>query len=174
MRDDDTAEGLRPLRRVVFSLGSNIGDRLEHLRLGVSALRRTPQTELIAVSPVYETVAVGDPQPDFLNIVVLMDSTLPSLVLLERGQAIEAALGRPASHAPGPRTLDVDLIAVGDRRRRSERLTLPHPRAHLRAFVLVPWLDVDPEADLPGHGLVKDLVAAVTDEGIRRSSEVIE
>jgi 2-amino-4-hydroxy-6-hydroxymethyldihydropteridine diphosphokinase len=174
MRDDDTAEGLRPLRRVVFSLGSNVDDRLEYLRLGVSALARTPQSALVGVSPVYETVAVGDPQPDFLNIVVIMDSTLPSLVLLERGQAIEAALGRPPSHEPGPRTLDVDLIAVGDRQRRSERLTLPHPRAHERAFVLFPWLDVDPDAVLPGHGFVKDLAVRVTDAGIRRRAEVIE
>ncbi|WP_028708810.1 2-amino-4-hydroxy-6-hydroxymethyldihydropteridine diphosphokinase [Propionicicella superfundia] len=171
MCDDEV--GLRPVRRVVFSLGSNIDDRLEHLWLGVSTLRRTPLTRLVGVSPVYETVAVGDPQPDFLNAVVVMDSTLPSLVLLERAQAIEAALGRPADHEPGPRTLDVDLIVVGDRVLQTERLTLPHPRAHERAFVLFPWLDVEPDAVLPGRGAVRDLADAVTDEGIRVVPEVI-
>lgn len=172
--DADTASSLRPLRRVVYSLGSNIADRLDYLRLGVASLRMTPEVWIHGVSPVYETAAVGEKQPDFLNLVVVAESTLPSQVLLERAQAIESALGRPRDHAPGPRTLDVDLIVVGSAIRRTDHLILPHPRAHERAFVLVPWLDLDPVAEIPGKGFVRDLVEAVGGEfPVHRIDDVV-
>lgn len=174
MFDDETADGLRPVRRAVYSLGSNLDDRLDYLRAACQALGATPQTRLVGVSPVFETRAIGDEQPDFFNIVVVMDSTLPSLVMLERAQAIEEALGRPREHGPGPRSIDIDLVAVGTRIRSGDRLTLPHPRAHQRGFVLVPWLAVDPEAFLPGFGPVKELVPAVSGQVIRRTNEVVE
>ncbi len=174
MIDDETADGLRPVRRVVYSLGSNMDDRVEYLRTAFDAIAATPQTRLVGVSPVFETRAIGDEQPDFLNAVVVVDSTLPSLVLLERAQAIEMALGRPRDHGPGPRPIDIDLVAVGSRIRTGDRLTLPHPRAHQRAFVLIPWLAVDPDAVLPGFGPVKELVPAVAGQVVRRTNEVIE
>jgi len=104
--------------------------------------------------------------------VVVADSTLASNVLLDRCQAIEDALGRVRTVPGGPRTIDVDLIAVGQRVTNNDRLTLPHPHAHERAFVLVPWLEADPDAELCGHGRVADLVAGVDTSGVRRRDDV--
>ena len=136
--DVDTLSGMHPLRVAVFSVGSNLGDRLDYLQGATSALRATPGLRIAGISPVYETAPVGlADQPDFLNIVVVTDTTVSSMVLLERALAIEDAYGRVRTVRNGPRTVDVDLIAVGDRRIASEVLTLPHPRAHQRALVLV-------------------------------------
>lgn len=171
---DFETSGMKPLRQVVFSLGSNIDDRLGYLQAGFDSLRATPDVIVTAVSGVYETVAVGEPQPDFLNIVVVGDTTLASIVLLERALAIEEALGRPAVHTSGPRTIDVDLVTVGTRVLHRDRLTLPHPRAHERAFVLVPWLEIDPQAALPIHGPVQDLIAGVDTTGVQLTDLVVQ
>lgn len=171
--DVDTLSGMSPLRTAVFSLGSNIEDRLEHLQGAVDHLRSTPGMTIAAISSVYETVPVGPvEQPDFLNLVVVADSTLASTVMLERALAIEDAFGRVRLVPGGPRTVDVDLIAVGEHRVDSDFLTLPHPRAHQRGFVLVPWLEADPEAFLVGHGRVADLVKAVDTSGVRRREDL--
>jgi len=143
----------------VLSLGSNVGDRLGHLRrcvLGLGAAVR-------AVSPVYSTVPWGGvEQGEFLNAVVLVDDdTAGPEVWLQRGQRLEAAAQRTRSVHWGPRTLDVDVVTVDDVRSADPHLTLPHPHAHERAFVLVPWLAVQPAAVLPGHGSVERLVAAL-------------
>ena len=150
---------------VVLSLGSNLGDRLAHLQLGLDTLALRGAR----VSPVYETDPVGPAQPDFLNAVVVGD---PPADLLDLVRAAEAAARRERRERWGPRTLDVDVVAVGDRRSEDPALTLPHPRAHERAFVLVPWLDVDPAAVLPGHGAVADLVAAMDTSGVRRRDDL--
>lgn len=128
----------------VLSLGSNLGDRLGHLRLGVEVL------EPLDVSPVYETEPWGEPdQPAFLNLVVLCEWDAGEA--WRRAARAEQLAGRVREQRWGPRTLDVDVIvATGT----DPALVLPHPRAHERAFVLVPWLDVDPDAELPGHGPV--------------------
>lgn len=140
-------------RDAVFSLGSNVGDRLAHLNAAVTALSQTEGVEIRGVSGVYETKAVGPlAQPDFLNAVVVARSALPSPALLARALQIEAERGRERTVPHGPRTLDVDLISVGEEVLDLAALTLPHPRAHERAFVLVPWLEVDPAAALPGRG----------------------
>lgn len=166
--DLDTLSGLKPLRRVVFSLGSNLGDSLDTLQGAVDALGATPDLIVTDVSHVYETDPVGvADQPNFLNLVVLAETTMPSMVLLERALAIEDAFMRVRAERWGPRTLDIDLILVGDRVRNDETLILPHPRAHERAFVLVPWLDVDPTAELPGYGRVADLVTHLDTSGVR-------
>lgn len=163
---------MRQSRNSVFSIGSNLGDRLEYLNLAVRALRATPGLRLTGVSSVYATAPVGVlNQPDFLNVVVAAESTLPSLVMLERALAIEDAFNRVRTIRWGPRTVDVDLIAVGDRRLDLPELTLPHPRAHERAFVLVPWLEVQPDAVLVGHGPIADLVAGLDTAGVRRCDE---
>ena len=141
----------------VLSLGSNVGDRLDHLRTALTILRP------IAVSPVYETDPVGGPaQGDFLNAVVLIDADAASA--WERAQLAERAAGRIRAERWGPRTLDVDVIwAAGE----APGLVLPHPRAHERAFVLVPWADLQPAAELPGHGRVQDLLAGLDLSGLR-------
>jgi len=170
--DIDTLSGMTPLRLVVFSLGSNLGDSLETLQGAVTTLAATPGVDLTGVSSVYRTAPVGGPaQDDYLNLVVTGWSSLPTRVLLERAQAIEEAFGRTRLERWGPRTLDIDLVAVGDRHVDSADLTLPHPRAHERAFVLVPWLEVDPDAVLPGRGRVADLVAGLPVDGVERLTD---
>ncbi len=140
----------------VLSLGSNLGDRIAHLRLGVRVLAAH------AVSPVYETAPVGGiEQPDFLNVVVLCD--LDAAQAWARAQEAERLAGRVREVRWGPRTLDVDVVwADGD----EPGIELPHPRAHERAFVLIPWLDLDPDAVLPGHGPIAGL--AVDRDGLCR------
>jgi len=133
----------------VLSLGSNLGDRLAHLRAGVAVL------EPVAVSPVYETAPWGGvDQDDFLNVVVLCDYDADEA--WRRAVRAEEQEGRVRDVRWGPRTLDVDVVVADGS---DPALVLPHPHAHERAFVLVPWLDVDPDAVLPGHGRVADLPA---------------
>jgi len=160
---------LTPRTPVVLALGSNLGDRLANLQAGVDILGAEPGLEDVAVSPVYETVPAGGPdQPDYLNAVLVAATSLPARAILDRGQAAEAARHRVRGPRWGPRTLDVDLIVYGDAISDDPDLTLPHPRAHERAFVLVPWHDLDPGAVLPGRGRVADLLAAAPAGGLRR------
>lgn len=155
--------------RVVLSLGSNLGDRLAYLRGGLEVLRRA--LAVTAVSPVYETAPVGGPeQGRYLNAVVLAEAADPQTAL-DAAHAAERAAGRTREVRWGPRTLDVDVVTAGDVRSDDPVLTLPHPRAHERAFVLAPWLDVDPRADLPGHGPVAALLAALGTDGVARTAE---
>lgn len=172
---DVTNSDMAPLRQAVFSLGSNMDDRHSYLQAAVDALKTTPGMKLTDVSSVYETRPVGlTEQSDFLNIVVLAESTLASMTMLERCQAIENSLGRVRTIPQGPRTIDIDVIAVGRRQLRNDVLTLPHPRAHERAFVLVPWLEADPAADLVGHGPVAALLPRVDATGVRRTNLSID
>lgn len=155
--------------RAVLALGSNLGRRFETLQSAVDALFDAPGLDYVGVSPVYETEPVGGPesQRSYLNAVLLADSGVDAYTLLERTQSVESAFGRVRRERWGPRTLDVDLIAVGDLRCDSPELTLPHPLAHERAFVLAPWARVDPDAVLPGHGPVSELLAGLDQRGIR-------
>jgi 2-amino-4-hydroxy-6-hydroxymethyldihydropteridine diphosphokinase len=177
IRDGDTLTGgqLQPILRAVLSLGSNLGERKSTLQGAVSSLADTPDVFVVAVSPVYETEPVEAPEGSkrFLNAIVLVDTALPTHTLLERAQAIESAFGRERSEVQNaPRTLDVDLIVVGDRTVEDDVLTLPHPRAHERAFVLAPWVDVDPDAELP-QGPITELLAKVGTEGILRRDDIV-
>jgi 2-amino-4-hydroxy-6-hydroxymethyldihydropteridine diphosphokinase len=148
----------------VLSIGGNVGDRLACLRLAVEVL------EPFAVSPVYETAPVGGVEQDaFLNAVVLCD--LDATEAWRRAQDAERRAGRERTVRWGPRTLDVDVVLAPPPVPRD--LQLPHPRAHERAFVLTPWADVDPDAVLPGHGRVADLLAGLPDQGVRRRREVL-
>jgi 2-amino-4-hydroxy-6-hydroxymethyldihydropteridine diphosphokinase len=154
---------------VVLALGANLGEAAATLDEAVGALRGVPGLEITAVSPVYRTAPIGGPeQPDYLNLVVLGVTTLTPEELLGATSAIELDAGRTREVHWGPRTLDIDLIAVGDQRRNSDVLTLPHPRAHERAFVLLPWLDVEPDAVLLGRGRVSTLAAVVADQRAER------
>ena len=165
------AAGPSPVR-VVLALGSNLGDRMASLQGAVDALTGPAGLGFLAVSPVYQTAPVGGPsQPDYLNAVLLACTALPARAVLDRAHAAEAAFRRVRTVAWGPRTLDVDIITYGDVVSDDPALTLPHPRAHQRAFVLAPWHDVDPGARIPGRGRVADLLAAAAPGGLRRVPE---
>ncbi|MGW7279131.1 2-amino-4-hydroxy-6-hydroxymethyldihydropteridine diphosphokinase [Streptomyces sp. NPDC054844] len=156
-------------KRAVIALGANLGNRLETLQGAIDALEDTPGVRVKGVSPVYETEPWGvdpDSQPSYFNAVVILKTTLPPSSLLERAHAVEEAFHRVRDERWGPRTLDVDIVAYAEVVSDDPHLTLPHPRAHERAFVLAPWHDVDPGAQLPGHGPVADLLASVTRDGI--------
>ncbi len=173
--DADTLTGeMHPIRRSALSIGSNLGERLANLQGAVDSLADTPEVWVTAVSPVYETTPVDAPagSKNFLNAVVLIDTTLSARTLLDRAMAIEDAFGRERGESGSPRTLDVDLIVVGDRRSNDEDLVLPHPKAHERAFVLAPWHDVEEDAEIPGQGLVAELLEKVGTEGVTRRDDV--
>lgn len=161
------------MSRAVLSIGSNVGDRLGYLQRCVRGLGPV----VGAVSPVYCTKPWGGvEQHDFLNAVLLADDPAADAPeWLRRAQRQEREAQRIRGIRWGPRTLDVDVIDVDGLRADSTRLTLPHPRAHQRAFVLMPWLDVAPDAVLPGHGAVADLVAelpAAERDGVRRRDDL--
>ena len=173
--DADTLTGeMRPIRRVVLALGSNLGDRMTALQGAVEAIADTPDVWVTAVSPVYETEPVDAPDGSepYLNAVLLLDTTLAAHRLLDRALAVEDAFARERSEIRNaPRTLDIDLIVVGDRRSNDE-LVLPHPRAHQRAFVLQPWHDLEPDAELADAGKVADLLDGVDTSVVTRRDDL--
>jgi 2-amino-4-hydroxy-6-hydroxymethyldihydropteridine diphosphokinase len=175
--DADTLTGeMRPIRRAVVALGSNLGERLTSLQGAINALADTPDVWLTEVSPVYETEPVDAPDgsENYLNAVVLLDTTLAASRLLDRAHAIEDAFGRDRSDGVtnAPRTLDVDVIVVGDRRRNDEVMQLPHPRAAERAFVLQPWYDLEPDAEIPDAGSVADLLEKSDRSGLTKRDDL--
>jgi 2-amino-4-hydroxy-6-hydroxymethyldihydropteridine diphosphokinase len=162
------------VRRVVIALGSNQGERLAMLQGAVDALADTPDLTLVAVSGVYETDPVGGPdQPDYLNAVVVAEGPQSPRTLLERALAIEDAFDRSRDIRWGPRTLDLDVVAVGELTVDEPDLVVPHPLAGERAFVLVPWHDADPSAVLPGAGPVADLLARLDTAGVRSREDLV-
>lgn len=174
--DTDTLTGeMHPIRRGVISLGSNLGERSGNLQGAVDTLAETPEVWVTGVSPIYETEPLDAPAGSgkFLNAVVCFDTTLSARTLLERALAIEAAYGRErGAERNAPRTLDVDVIVLGDRRADEDDLVLPHPRAAERAFVLVPWLDVEPDAEIPGLGPVIELVEQTGRDGVEPRADI--
>jgi len=147
----------------VVALGANLGDRAETLAAAVDDLRRLALTSDVRVSKPIETVAVtlqgaDEDAPRYLNAVALLQTRLAPRELLSALHRIEARHGRVRRERWGDRTLDLDLIAYGDERIDRDDIVVPHPRAHERDFVLVPWLDVDPDAEIPGRGRVADLL----------------
>jgi 2-amino-4-hydroxy-6-hydroxymethyldihydropteridine diphosphokinase len=134
-----------PTRRAYLGIGTNLGDRLAYLQLAVDALAATDGVRVVSASPVYETVPVGGPeQPDYLNAVVAVDTALTPRALLRLANAIEADAERVRTVRWGPRTLDVDVLLVGDEQVDEPDLVVPHPRMRERAFVIVPLADLDP------------------------------
>lgn len=159
---------MRAPSKAVVALGSNLGDRDATLRRAVSALRATPEVEVVAASVPIESVALtvdglDENKPAYLNGVVLLATTLGPEALLDQLNRIENDEGRLRVERWGDRTLDLDLIAYDDVVLDTERLTLPHPRAAERSFVLEPWLQVDPEAEIPGSGPIAPLLAQLSD-----------
>ncbi|TFD10034.1 2-amino-4-hydroxy-6-hydroxymethyldihydropteridine diphosphokinase [Cryobacterium sp. TMT1-2-2] len=164
--------------RVVLALGSNLGDREATLSEAVRDLAALPGAALMAVSPAYESAAVkpggvDESAPRYLNAVLTIDYAGDPHGLLDAVNAIEAEHGRVRAERWGDRTLDIDLIVFGDLSVDDDRLTLPHPRAAERDFVLAPWLDVDSAAVIPGRGLVRDLLAA-TGNTVHRAADAAD
>ena len=156
------------MTRAVLAVGSNLGDRMGHLQGAIDALAE--QVDIVAVSAVYETAPVGGPdQDDFLNAVLIAETSLAPFDLLALCQRVEADHDRVREVRWGPRTLDVDIIAMEGGVLDDATLTLPHPRAHERAFVCVPWLDVDPGATLP-QGPIASL--ALDRDGVVRRTDL--
>jgi len=147
--------------KVVIALGSNLGNREENIELSVAELNKI--IDVTHLSTLYETDPVGGPQqPDYLNAVLIGESELAPQELLKAALSIESELGRVREVHWGARTIDIDLIVLGELLISSPELEIPHPRAHQRAFVLEPWLEIDPSAQIPGYGSVAQLLSALT------------
>jgi len=156
------------MTRAVIALGGNLGDREANLAAAVRAIDAIDGTTIVAASGRYETPAltlegIDATLPAYLNAVVVVETSLEPAALLSILNAIEDAQGRTREVRWGSRTLDLDIVHVDGVSSRDPELVLPHPRAHERAFVLAPWLEADPEAELPGRGRVADLLDAVDD-----------
>jgi 2-amino-4-hydroxy-6-hydroxymethyldihydropteridine diphosphokinase len=163
VRPRDRAE----VRRGALALGSNLGERGATLRAAVSDLAATAGITVVTASSVYETAPVGGPeQGPYLNAVIVIDTDLHASDVLAAGHAVEALHGRARLERWGPRTLDVDVLALGAEVSTGPELVLPHPRLADRGFVLVPWAEVDPTFVVPGLGRVLDLLAALPPEAV--------
>jgi len=162
------------MREFVLGLGSNLGDSTRILQGAVDDLSGIEGIDITEASAVFETEPVGGPeQPMFMNAVVTGRTSLLEHELLSTTQGVEEHWHRTREVRWGPRTLDIDIIAMGDTIVDEPDLVIPHPRAHERAFVLVPWHDVDPDASLVGHGSVVELLTTVDASGVRRTDAVI-
>jgi 2-amino-4-hydroxy-6-hydroxymethyldihydropteridine diphosphokinase len=153
----------------VIALGSNLGDREKNLRSAVRDIAAIDGVTVTAASGIVQSHAVKPtgtdaPAPDYLNAVILVRSALHPEQLLVELNRIEAEHGRVRAERWGDRTLDLDIISFADIERHSETLTLPHPRAFERAFVVAPWLQVQPDAEIAGHGRIAALAAARSTE----------
>lgn len=156
------------VRTAVLGLGSNLGDSFAILNGAVADLEAAEGIEIIAASPLYATDPVGGPQQDpYLNAVLIARTSLDDHQLLAATQAVEQNWHRMRDVRWGPRTLDVDILAIDDEQSDDPDITVPHPRAHERAFVLVPWLAVDPEAAIAGRGRVEELLVGMDITGVR-------
>jgi 2-amino-4-hydroxy-6-hydroxymethyldihydropteridine diphosphokinase len=149
-------------------LGANLGDARGSVQQALEALSALPGTRAFAASPLYATESIGAEGPDYINAVARLETSLAPHALLAELQRIEATHGRERSYRNAPRTLDLDLLLYGDQHIASPTLTVPHPRMHERAFVLMPLCDLDPHAIVPGRGDVRTLLAAVTGQRIRQ------
>lgn len=148
-------------REAVLSFGANLGDRAATIERAMLLLERMDGIRVRAKSGLWESPAwkpdsVGI-APDYVNTIVIVGTTLSPDELLQAANALEDAFGRSRTERYGDRTLDVDIITYEGVQQTTERLTLPHPLAHMRQFVLQPWVELQPEAVLPGHGSVAEL-----------------
>lgn len=156
--------------RSYIGIGSNLGHPTVRVRAGVAALERLPNTALVACSSFYRTAPIGTTdQPDFVNAVAAIETALAPAVLLGELLAIERDAGRERGPVQGgPRTIDLDLLLYGDLEMVSIDLTIPHPRMHERAFVLVPLAEIAPMLRIPGRGAVSTLLGRCTAQSVVR------
>jgi 2-amino-4-hydroxy-6-hydroxymethyldihydropteridine diphosphokinase len=143
--------------RAFLALGSNLGDRLENLRRAVALLHGADGVRVLRSSRVYETPPVGPPQPDYLNAVIEVETSLRARDLLLECLGVEQAMGRVRDERWGPRVIDVDVLTFDEERFDEPDLVVPHPRMHERAFVLVPLLELTSDPMLPGEARIADL-----------------
>ena len=152
-----------------IALGANLGDPAATVNAAFAALDQLPESRLLAKSALYRTAPVGIAnQPEFVNAAALIDTTLAPETLLDALLGIEQAFGRVRAERNGPRTLDLDILLYDDLTLATPRLTLPHPRLHLRAFVLQPLADLAPDLAIPGRGRLAAWLPAVANQGICR------
>ena len=154
---------------VILALGGNLGDRQANIQAAVKALKSHEAISKVKLSPLVESFAVtldgvDESKPKFLNAVISLETSLTAKELLAFAQQIETAQGRVRLMRWDSRTLDIDIIIFGATLKATKTLTLPHPRAYERPFVLVPWMMLDPQAVLPGHGPVAKLAAGMQDQ----------
>lgn len=154
--------------KATVSLGSNLGDRFQYLQNALDSLNAATGTQVHSVSPVFETDPVGGPdQGPYLNAVAVVKTILSPEQFLAVTQRIELEQDRERNERWGPRTLDIDLLSMDDEVRDTAELVLPHPRAHERAFVLLPWSLLDPDYVIPGKASVAQLLENVEVKGVR-------
>lgn len=158
------------MTKAYVALGANLGNPQEALQAALEDLRQTAGVGVTAVSSFYRTAPVESSGPDYVNAVAEVETTLEASELLHVLQRIENAHGRvrPEGVVNAPRTLDLDLLLFGKDTVATPELTVPHPRMHLRAFVLVPLLEIAPDAVIPGVGAARDYVAATADQAIQK------
>ena len=154
--------------RVFVGLGANLGDARATLQSALAGLAALPGVVLVRASGFYRTAPVDADGPDYLNAVAELRSTLAPEALLDALQAIEQRHGRQRPYRNAPRTLDLDLLLVGQHAQHDDRLTLPHPRLHERAFVLAPLQELAPGLEIAGLGTVGALLASCTGQPIER------
>ena len=150
-------------------LGANLGEPARQVREAFRELDAIPHTRVVRASSLYRSQPLGyAEQPSFVNAVAQLETGLPAERLLAELQALEAAHGRRRSFANAPRTLDLDLLLFGNAVLDTEKLKLPHPRMHERAFVLLPLVEIAPDAGVPGRGLAKTLLEKCTNQGVEK------
>ena len=153
--------------RAYIGLGANLGDSAATLRRVLAELQATDGITAVTASPFYRSAPVDATGPDFVNAVAVLDTRLPPLALLDALQALENSHGRQRPYKNAPRTLDLDLLTYGDTQQNHERLILPHPRMHLRAFVLLPLRDLAPDMWVEGKP-ISEWIDAIQDQAIER------
>ena len=160
--------------RAYIGLGSNLADPQQQVARAFHELASIPQSQLVAQSPLYRSAPLGPPnQPDYVNAVAALDTSLGAKALLHHLHRIEELQGRVRDGERwGPRTLDLDLLLYGDQISRDDEITLPHPGAHERAFVLVPLCAIAPGVTIPGKGRVVDLLNACRSQFIEMIDSV--
>jgi 2-amino-4-hydroxy-6-hydroxymethyldihydropteridine diphosphokinase len=150
-------------------LGSNLGKSTDTLAAALAELERIPGTRVVKRSSLYRSAPLGyAEQPEFVNAVAALDTSLQPLELLHELQAVEARHGRSRSFANAPRTLDLDLLLFSNKVVHEQGLTLPHPRMHERAFVLKPLVEIAPDVEVPGRGAAKDLLERCATQDVER------
>ena len=165
---------MQPTHFAVIALGSNLAEPARQVRAALSVLEAHSQIQIEKTSSLYVTAPVGyDDQPDFVNAVCSVRTSLDGVSLLAVLNRIEADFGRERTFRNAPRTLDLDIIDFDGISSNDPHLTLPHPRAHERSFVMKPLAEILPDFVLGGHGRAADLAAALGDEGIRLLEEAV-